>query len=198
VFLAVQTLTPLFSLTVPNFVVFFRLLDRNLMNIPKMCLKQPFSHSKWVLQSILSLTVILNYVSGSSNFDTDFLLCYTTFYSVFSCYWIGNLMNIPKMCLKQSFSHSNGVLQSILSLTVLLNCVFGSSNFDTDFLLYYTKFYSVFSGYWIGNLMNIPKMCLKQSFSHSKWVLQVILLLTVLLNRVSGSSNSYTSFLLSS
>jgi len=33
-FLAVQTLTPLFSQTVPNFVVFFRLLDRkfNLVN----------------------------------------------------------------------------------------------------------------------------------------------------------------------
>jgi len=28
VFLAVQTLIPLFLLTVPNFVVFFRLLDR--------------------------------------------------------------------------------------------------------------------------------------------------------------------------
>jgi len=28
VFLAVQTLTPFFSLTVPNFVVFLRLLDR--------------------------------------------------------------------------------------------------------------------------------------------------------------------------
>jgi len=27
-FLSVQTLTPLFSLTIPNFVVFFRLLDR--------------------------------------------------------------------------------------------------------------------------------------------------------------------------
>jgi len=39
VFLAVQTLTPLFFLTIPNFVVFFRLLDRkfkeNFMNVYK-------------------------------------------------------------------------------------------------------------------------------------------------------------------
>jgi len=33
VFLAVQTLTSLFSLTVPNFVVFFRLLDRKLNDV---------------------------------------------------------------------------------------------------------------------------------------------------------------------
>jgi len=43
------------------------------MRIPKMCLKQSFSHSKWVLQSILFLTVLSNCVSGSSNFDTPFL-----------------------------------------------------------------------------------------------------------------------------
>jgi len=30
-----------------------------------------------------------------------------------------------------------------------------------------TKF-CVFLGYWIGNLMGIPKMCLKQSFSYYK------------------------------
>jgi len=66
------------------------------------------------------------------------------------------------MCLKQSFSYSKWVFQSILSLTVLSNCVFGSSNFDTDFIPDCTKFCSVFSGYWIENLMRIPKMCLKQ------------------------------------
>jgi len=32
-------------------------------------------------------------------------------------------MNIPKMYLKQSFSHSKWVLQAILSLTILSNCV---------------------------------------------------------------------------
>jgi len=42
-----------------------------------------------------------------------------------------------------------------------------------------SHFFSVFSGYWIGNLMRIPKICLKQSFFHSKWILQTILFLTV-------------------
>jgi len=83
-----------------------------------MCLKLLFSHSKWVLQVFLSLTVLLNCVSVSSNFDSAFLPDCTTFCSVFSCYWIGNLMRIPKMCLKLSFSHSQWALQVILSLTV--------------------------------------------------------------------------------
>jgi len=85
-----------------------------------MWLKQSFSHSKWVLQTILSLTVLLNYVSGSSNFDTAFLPHYTKSCSVLLCYWIGNLMRIPKMWIKQSFSHSKWVLQAILSLIVKL------------------------------------------------------------------------------
>jgi len=38
------------------------------------------------------------------------------------------------MCLKQSFSHCKWVLQAILSLTVLSNCVFDSSNFDPTFI----------------------------------------------------------------
>jgi len=53
------------------------------MKIPKMCLKQSFSHLKWVLQSILSLTVLSNYVSRSSNFDITFLSDCTTICSVF-------------------------------------------------------------------------------------------------------------------
>jgi len=53
-------------------------------------------------------------------------------------------MGIPKMCLKLSFSHFKYVLQAILFLTVLSNCVFGSSIFDTTFLPDYTKFCSVF------------------------------------------------------
>jgi len=109
-----------------------------------MCLKQSFSHSKWVLQTILSLTVLSNCVSGSSNSDTAFLPDGTKFSAVFSDYWIGNLMRIPKMCLKQSFCQSKLGLQVILSLTVFLNCVSGCSNFDTAFLLYCTKFCSVF------------------------------------------------------
>jgi len=53
-------------------------------------------------------------------------------------------MRISKMGLKQSFSHSKWVLQEILSLAVLSNCVCVSSNLDTDFLLDCTKFCSVF------------------------------------------------------
>jgi len=167
----------------------------NLMRILKMFLKLSFSYFKWVLQAILSLTVFSNGLSGSSNFDTAFLSDCTKFCSVFSGYWIGNLMRIPKMFLKLSFSHSKWVLQAIIPLTVLSNCVSGSSNFDTPFLADCTKFFNVFSHYWIGNLMRIPKMFLKLSFSHSKWVLQAIFPLTVLSNCVSGSSNFDTAFL---
>jgi len=53
-------------------------------------------------------------------------------------------MMILKMYLKQSFSHSQCVLQAILSLTVLLNCVSSNSNFDTAVLPDCTKFCSVF------------------------------------------------------
>jgi len=47
------------------------------MRIPKMFLKLAFSPFKWVLQAILSLTVLLNCVSGNSNFDSVFLSDYT-------------------------------------------------------------------------------------------------------------------------
>jgi len=47
-------------------------------------------------------------------------------------------MGTPKMCLKLSFSHSKGVLKATLSLTVLSNCISGSSNFDTTFLTDFT------------------------------------------------------------
>jgi len=80
-----------------------------------MCLKQSVSHSKWVLQAIWPLTVLLNYVSDSSNFDSAFLPDCTKFFERFSGYWLEKLMRIPKMCLKQSFSHSKWVLQAILS-----------------------------------------------------------------------------------
>jgi len=53
-------------------------------------------------------------------------------------------MRIPKMCLKQSFSHPKLVFQAILSLTVFSNCVSGRSNFDTAFLPDCTKFCRVF------------------------------------------------------
>jgi len=48
------------------------------------------------------------------------------------------------MCLKLSFCHYKWVLQAILSLTVLRNCVSGSSNFNTAFLPDCTKFCCVF------------------------------------------------------
>jgi len=38
-----------------------------------MCLKRSFSDSKWVLHTILSLTVLSNCVSDSSNFETAIL-----------------------------------------------------------------------------------------------------------------------------
>jgi len=148
-----------------KFCIFLGCLIGNLMRIPKMWLKLSFSHSKWDLQVILCLIVLSNCISGSSNFDTTFLPDCTKFCSVFLGYWIGNLMRISKMWLKQSFFHFKCVLQAILSRTSLSNCV---SNFGIVFLTDCTKCCSVFLGYWIENLMKIPKMCLKLSFSYSK------------------------------
>jgi len=65
-----------------------------------MYLEQSFSYSKWVLQTILFLTV-LSKCADSSNFDTAFFPDCTKFCSVFSCCLIGNLMGTSKMCLKQ-------------------------------------------------------------------------------------------------
>jgi len=70
-------------------------------------------------------------------------------------------MRIPKTWLILSFSYSKWVLQAILFLTVLSNCVSGSSNFDTAFFLTVQNFVVFFSGYWIENLMRISKMYLK-------------------------------------
>jgi len=114
------------------------------MTISKMCLKQSFSHSKLVLQAILSLTVLSNCISDSLKLDTAFLFDCTKFCSVFSGYLKGNLMTISKMCLKQSFSHSKLVLQAILSLTIPSNCISGSSNFNTVFPTDCTKCCSIF------------------------------------------------------
>jgi len=114
------------------------------MRIPKMGLKQSFSHSKGVLQAIRSLTVLSNCVSVSYNFDTAFLFDCTKYCSGFLDYWIGNLMGIPKIGFKQSISYYKSVLQTIFNLS---NCVSGSSNFDPAFLIDCTKFCSVLSGY---------------------------------------------------
>jgi len=48
------------------------------------------------------------------------------------------------MCLKLSFFHFKLDLQTILSLTVLSNCVSGSLNFDTAFFPDCIKFCIVF------------------------------------------------------
>jgi len=82
-FLVVQTLTQLFSLIVPNFVVIFRLLNRKFNEKLKNVLKLSFSHSMVVSQAILSLTVLSNCVSSSSNFDIAFLPDCTKFSSIF-------------------------------------------------------------------------------------------------------------------
>jgi len=110
------------------------------MRIPEMCLKQSFSHYKCILNAILSLTVLSNCVSDSSNFDSTFFPNCTKFCSVFLRHWMGNLMRNPKLCLIILFCHSKCILHAILSLTVTLNCVSVSSNFGTTFLSDGTKF----------------------------------------------------------
>jgi len=62
------------------------------------------------------------------------------------------------MYLKQSFAYFKWVLQAILSLIVLSNCVSGNSNFDTAFSLTVPNLVVFFSFYWIGE---VSKMCLK-------------------------------------
>jgi len=68
------------------------------------------------------------------------------------------------------FSLQVGFTGNFDPLTDFSNCVSDSLNFDTDFFTDRTKFCRVFSYYWVGNLVRIPKMCLKQSFSHYKWL----------------------------
>jgi len=83
VFLSVQSLAPLFSLTVLHFVVFFRLLDRKFIGDFKNVLKTVIFSLQVDLQGILFLTVLSNCVFVSPNFDSDFLLDCTKYYSVF-------------------------------------------------------------------------------------------------------------------
>jgi len=82
-------LTPLFSLTVLNFVLFFSSYRIGiLMRILKLFLKQSFSYSKRVLYAILSLT-LYKLCFLKANFDTAFLLDCTNFFfrfCSFSCY----------------------------------------------------------------------------------------------------------------
>jgi len=89
----------------------------------------------------LFLTVLSYSVSGCSNFDTAFLPDCIKFCSIFPGLdrkFSGDLKNVLKtvVFLLQ--------VQAILSLTVLLNCVSGSSNFDTAFLPDCTNISGVF------------------------------------------------------
>jgi len=191
-----------------------------------MCLKQSFSHSKWVLEAILALTDFSNCVFGSPNFDTAILSDCTKFCSIFfrllnrkfnedsqnvlktvifllqvgfkgnfvpDCffklclwqfkfwhrlshwlYWFfrllgrkfnGDSKNAPKTVI---FSLQVGI-QAILALAVFSNSVWSQylavQTLTPLFYLTVPNFVVFFSGYWIGNLMRIPKICLKQSFS---------------------------------
>jgi len=83
VFLRVQILTPLFSLTVQNFVAFFRLLDKEFNKESKVVLKTVIFSLQVGLQAILFLTVLSKFISCSSNFDSAFLPDSTKFCSVF-------------------------------------------------------------------------------------------------------------------
>jgi len=56
------------------------------MRISKTCLKQSFFYSKWVLQAILSLTVLSNCVSGSSNLTLLFSLTVPNFVLFFGLF----------------------------------------------------------------------------------------------------------------
>jgi len=118
------------------------------MRISKMCLEQLFSHYKWAFTD--------DFVP-----DFPFKVTFRQFiiwhrfspglYQILQCflgYRIGNLMKILKMALKQLFSHSKWVLQTILSLTALSNCVSSSCYFDTAVLPDCIKSYSVFLGCW--------------------------------------------------
>jgi len=70
------------------------------MGIPQICLKQLFSYYKWVLQAIFFLSVFLNSVSGSLNFDTAFLPDCTKFCSVFFRFLVWKLNEDSKNVLK--------------------------------------------------------------------------------------------------
>jgi len=84
VFLAVQILTPLFSLTVLNFVVFFYGLDGKFNEDSKNVLKTDiFPCQVSFTGDYFSFTVLSNCVSGSSNFDTPFLSDCTKFCNAF-------------------------------------------------------------------------------------------------------------------
>jgi len=89
VFLAVQILTPLFSLTVPNFVMFFRLLKSQFNEDSKNVLETVIFSLQVSLASDF-VTVLSNCVSDNSNFDTAFLPECIKFCRVFSGCWIEN------------------------------------------------------------------------------------------------------------
>jgi len=183
------------------------------MKILKICLKQSFLYSKWVLQAILSLS---NCVSITPNFDNAFLPDCTNFFLCFFRLLIIKCNKHSKNMLKtvifilqvgftgdlsfQTVFLSVQTLRPLFSLTIPnFECFFGLLNrkfneefknlpktvifilwvsFTSDLIFFKlcfcqfklcntvlpdcTKlFFCVFLGYWIANLMRIPKMCLK-------------------------------------
>jgi len=87
-----------------------------------MFLEQSFSHSKWVLQAILSLTVLSNCVSGSTNFDIIFLADCTKSCSLFMLLdWKFN--KVSKNVLKTVIFSLQVGFTSDLSLNVLSKAV---------------------------------------------------------------------------
>jgi len=83
VFLAVQILSPLFCLTVPNFLVFLRLLDRKFNEDLKNVLKTVIFLLQVAFTGDFVPNCPSNGISGSSNFDTPFLPNCTKFCNVF-------------------------------------------------------------------------------------------------------------------
>jgi len=73
VFLSIQSLTPFFSLIVPDFLVFFMSLDRKFNEDSKNVLKNMIRSFQVGFKAILSLTVLSNCVFVNLNFDTPFL-----------------------------------------------------------------------------------------------------------------------------
>jgi len=171
VFLPVQTFTPLFSLAVPNFVVFFRLSYRKFDN-----------DSKNVLKTI----IFLLQVGFISDFvpDCSYKLCFWQFkFSHRFSPWLYQILEFFFRLLDRKFDDdSKNVLKTIFFLLqvgfigdFVSDCSFklflAVQIFTPLFSLAVPNFVVFFLGYRIRNLMRIPKMCLKQSFSDLKWVL---------------------------
>jgi len=123
-----------------------------------MCLKLSFSHSKWVLQAILPLTVFQTVFLSVQNLTPFFsltVLHFVVFFRLLDRKFNEDSKNVLKIVI---FSLQVGFTGDFV-LDCLSNYVSVSSNFDTAFLPDSTIFGRFFLGYWIGNLIRISKMC---------------------------------------